>query len=533
MVDAEMGSSDGAPRVMTFAMEEMEDEPLTAVPHFPTVLFLFCLFRLVKPLLLRGQFADSDLWQDGGAVFADACEFAGVVGGLISAILLGAPFRYLLVHLPTPAKVIQLHEPLALGLLAASALVDVLHFLVALIRYRYFWTPAISDGVVDPGSEWTVYLLIGLHLAGLLGTIWLIGRFVGRFLSAMSQANARSLTEVQKIKAEKRYVVWHREADDSSTPRPRGQSARKVPVDFGGPMGSMESDLRMSASGRSADSSDSESSSPGTVWMPGSQVEPPDEPLAAWFWAADQYSGRWLRVTVIRTMGEDMASVRMGGGVVVPVKVAGLRPRFPGSSPPEDSHGGRPVRKPKQAWASFASASKSKESNAAGSEADHPPRPSSADRQPWQHGAPSSQAGDGSPADSPPREHANRRARRKSGMDGAGSADGAGTASSSAGAKPPRPPSPEPQQPPAAPEPEDDSEGARWAASRMVLLRKELIELDQCTLEERKKRLRNLQRELHPDKQQEDLRSYAQPLFLLVQREWELLAAAQSGNADQ
>jgi hypothetical protein len=56
----------------------------------------------------------------------------------------------------------------------------------------------------------------------------------------------------------------------------------------------------------------------------------------------------------------------------------------------------------------------------------------------------------------------------------------------------------------------------------MDQLRKELIALDNCDPSERKKGLRHLQRELHPDKQPPELRVPVQPLFHLVQREWEM-----------
>merc|ERR1712187_527684 len=71
----------------------------------------------------------------------------------------------------------------------------------------------------------------------------------------------------------------------------------------------------------------------------------------------------------------------------------------------------------------------------------------------------------------------------------------------------------------------DSTVEERWAAVRMEKLRQELIELDKCDHPERKKGLRRLQRELHPDKQPPELRVHAQPLFHMVQREWELLGS--------
>jgi len=60
---------------------------------------------------------------------------------------------------------------------------------------------------------------------------------------------------------------------------------------------------------------------------------------------------------------------------------------------------------------------------------------------------------------------------------------------------------------------------------------KELIELEHLEPAERRSRLRALQRELHPDKQPPELRALAQPLFHLVQREWEVDEACRSASA--
>jgi len=91
-----------------------------------------------------------------------------------------------------------------------------------------------------------------------------------------------------------------------------------------------------------------------------------------------------------------------------------------------------------------------------------------------------------------------------------------------------------PSSAPSASRQTDDSEGAKWAGERLASLRKELQALDGKPLAERRQKLRALQRELHPDKQPPELRAYTQPLFMLVQREWELdeavAKAAQATN---
>uniref|UniRef100_A0A7S4QKX8 Uncharacterized protein n=1 Tax=Alexandrium monilatum TaxID=311494 RepID=A0A7S4QKX8_9DINO len=68
-----------------------------------------------------------------------------------------------------------------------------------------------------------------------------------------------------------------------------------------------------------------------------------------------------------------------------------------------------------------------------------------------------------------------------------------------------------------------------WSDGRLRQLQEELRQLGCCRPAERRARLRALQLELHPDKQPPELRKAAQPLFLMVQREWELLHEADGG----
>ena len=66
----------------------------------------------------------------------------------------------------------------------------------------------------------------------------------------------------------------------------------------------------------------------------------------------------------------------------------------------------------------------------------------------------------------------------------------------------------------------------RWAEARMKQLCVELDELRPLPPEIRKRKLRDLQRELHPDKQPVELKLHSQPLFHLVWREWEAFEQA-------
>lgn len=70
-------------------------------------------------------------------------------------------------------------------------------------------------------------------------------------------------------------------------------------------------------------------------------------------------------------------------------------------------------------------------------------------------------------------------------------------------------------------------ERERWAVERMAKLRAELRDLESCEAAERKKGIRALQRELHPDKQPPEMHVHVQPLFHIVQREWEVVEAQQ------
>lgn len=71
----------------------------------------------------------------------------------------------------------------------------------------------------------------------------------------------------------------------------------------------------------------------------------------------------------------------------------------------------------------------------------------------------------------------------------------------------------------------------QWVSTRLKQLQRELSELrSHCALRERKKRLRSLQLELHPDKQPPEMRSHVQPLFLLVQQGWEAALAEERGD---
>jgi len=71
-----------------------------------------------------------------------------------------------------------------------------------------------------------------------------------------------------------------------------------------------------------------------------------------------------------------------------------------------------------------------------------------------------------------------------------------------------------------------EDSGARWAEERLADLQGELVRVRRYDVPLRRRALRGLQRELHPDKQQPEMQKHAQLLFQLVQVEWEALEAA-------
>lgn len=70
----------------------------------------------------------------------------------------------------------------------------------------------------------------------------------------------------------------------------------------------------------------------------------------------------------------------------------------------------------------------------------------------------------------------------------------------------------------------------QWASTRLPRLQRELRDLQRCPPSERKRRLRGLQLELHPDKQPPERRPSAGRLFHLVQEEWEATLAEEKGQ---
>lgn len=75
-----------------------------------------------------------------------------------------------------------------------------------------------------------------------------------------------------------------------------------------------------------------------------------------------------------------------------------------------------------------------------------------------------------------------------------------------------------------------DSSADDWFAARLPQLQRELKDLLRIPPKQRKKRLRALQLELHPDKQVAERTKHTLPMFLLVQEEWDATEAEEQGK---
>lgn len=272
----------------------------------------------------------------------------------------------------------------------------------------------------------------------------------------------------------------------------------------------------------------------------------------AWLWVGTE----WVSVQVLRTSPHSpIAVVRMEGGRMASVTASMLRPRVHGEGPPSPpSPRSRRVASPetdvrgpspRESRQSYRSPRGSRESYRGPSPRGPSPGPEGARRREKSEPASPRRRASSPPQ---PRERANSEQRPDAERSSAGkpppaprraasaegarrSADGPGPGRPTAGGGTPRndskePPSGAPSGRPPRPSvhsaaPEDESVEAQWAKARLAKLYEELKCLDKRTSAERRTALRNLQRELHPDKHPPELRPHVAPLFHIVRREWE------------
>eukprot|EP00931_Biecheleriopsis_adriatica_P028581 TRINITY_DN17040_c0_g1_i1.p1 TRINITY_DN17040_c0_g1~~TRINITY_DN17040_c0_g1_i1.p1 ORF type:complete len:595 (-),score=102.56 TRINITY_DN17040_c0_g1_i1:148-1932(-) len=547
-------------------MREVSCRPLSANPNFPLVAMPFCCLRLVRPMLLALCFSDGPQTQvlaaEVAVFFAWMMSFAGLAG----ALFVTPVFQQWLDDKPGLSDAAKDHvEPAGLVLLGVAVGFDLLHQLLAVACWDFFW----STGIVDmEKSDSTLklplaYVLVLLHVAGLLGSLILVIMYArnyratwlefalarrGKKRSRVSDARgfrdleageeprvaARRPAEEeesaaaaveserpeQPLRPDGRPSGWRNRAgskgpsdkapaahwgpreagrDSSREPSPRPSENRSDGE--GTPRGSPRDNTPPRRSKRSNSFSPqragsvpggprpSKEDSPGTA--PGPERPPLINPPRAWLWVEKESGGEWVRVRVLRTSSSDCtAAVRLPGGEVIQTRQSSLRQRKTEHDEPPAAPAAAPRDRPASASAG-ASPGPTKFSP-------RPPRGRSKER------PSSSCSGRGN---RPPRE---------------------------GGSAPPgwAPLFKEDEKPET---PRVQSEEEKWAKERMEKLRKELQALDQLPQTERRSRLRALQRELHPDKLPEELRAHAQPLFHLVQKEWEvneaMRAEAQNGGA--
>lgn len=376
----------------------------------------------------------------------------------------------------------------------------------------------MRDSVTD--SELVAYILILLHVVGLLGLFMMVAAYARCYRASYRAAcNGPPATVLQRqaqwaqaretdVDLEAQQAQWARWRGDDSRAEaagPGGSSNNtgpaahaqahhsskswtcpvceernnhtrtecnncgraKPPETFaGGQADSVpERPAEPAASRTSARSSSAGPRAAGSAPNPtptmGTTERPPvGSPPRAWLWIDDA----WTKVRVMRTSAEGYVTVRLTGGALLNTRQHLLRPRGDGDDPP-----GAPPTRPASAsdYSRARPSSKNSTSSQPGSSSTSAPK------------APSTSA--------------------------TGAAGAAGESSTAA---------------------QNLSPEEQWAAERLVRLRKELQELDGKPPAERRSGLRALQRELHPDKWNPEMREHTQPLFLVVQKEWEVVEAA-------
>jgi len=492
------------------------DSKKHAVSRLPATTAAFCCMRLVRPVLLLACFPSGPHTEDSIAQLGIACAWLFAISGFLGAASLHvSPWRR--------AEEQQQEAGLfwsgfarprakAVGwcLLAIAIVVEFVHQTSALVRWPFFWgTSFLFGGAIRTWRQPVAYMLALLHVSGFFGVLLLGAVCVAharclclsavwqRFILAGFTATDDVFSGACDVDARRPDPTGLREA--AADRAEKGQSkvreprpSARVAAAAAGPAANVEAGnfaerarpaaaaaapqhgpkpppveapLRQNAAaarfrskGPSHTASAPHYPSPRTVGASGSTSERQPLSMRAWFWDGDN----WVAARVLRTNGDGSATVRLSGGSIVRTPQSVLQPR-----------------------------------PAAGSSEPVPPPPPAAKEQWTQEGA----------------FHQQRCQEKR---------PSAAAASAETNAKAHVAPELRPTNPcTMAWEDCEDNEDARWAAARMKRLRSELHGLDRCSKAERRAHLRRLQLELHPDKQPPERRERAQPLFHLVQREWE------------
>eukprot|EP00930_Biecheleria_cincta_P062973 TRINITY_DN48435_c0_g1_i1.p1 TRINITY_DN48435_c0_g1~~TRINITY_DN48435_c0_g1_i1.p1 ORF type:complete len:625 (-),score=87.90 TRINITY_DN48435_c0_g1_i1:118-1776(-) len=534
-----------SPRRPKFEVEHrmIKVQTVWADPNFPLACLAFFSLRLVRPILLGLCFPAGPHTEDTAAEFAIVCAWLVSFVGFGGALLTTSSFqRWVEESQGVPDVVKSKLDHTALAFLFAAFFADVLHQIIAIASWNYFWSIGIVDRTaLNSGGKMPVaYVLVLLHVCGLVGAVIFVVMYARSVRASWAEMGKRwerrgslrghrqgfcddleSGMAAGGRRVANEDVAADAAAPDSARERPSGYRQQRVAAPAGSEENSgprqagrensprpSESDnehqgtprRRPSKRSSSPRANSKRSNSPragAASAAPGvkscapndPQPERPERPPLgtppkAWLWVGSDCApcgGEWVRVRVLRSSASDgTAAVRMPGGNVVQTRQSLLRKRASDDDEPPSAPAAGPRDRPASAdpgpRGGFFGARPSPRYRQRSKE-----RPSSAD---LPRGSRQDKGPSAPPGWAPLFKDDDK---------------------------------PDKEEPPKV-----ESEEERWARERMAKLRKELQELDAMTPVDRRLRLRALQRELHPDKLSPELRPHAQPLFHLVQKEWEV-----------
>jgi len=219
-----------------FQVEEevVQARPVTANPNFPLVISAFCGLRLVRPMLLSACFADGPQAQDGASQAAMVFAWFMCLTGLLGSLLISRQLRkWVDDHQGIPEPLKTQVDPAALALLLTALFSEILHEILALANWKYFW----STGIIDQSMKDAMlklplaYMMILLHISGLFGTVILVVLYARGFKAAWEEMIAKQ----RRLAKEQKKVFRDVEAGDGSRRVSDEETAEKAAerVDLG------------------------------------------------------------------------------------------------------------------------------------------------------------------------------------------------------------------------------------------------------------------------------------------------------------
>lgn len=488
------------------------DSKQYAKSNLPTTTAVFCCMRLVRPVLFLACFPSGPHTEDTIAQLGIACAWLFAIAGFLGAATLHASPWCKDEEPQREAGLLRsgAAQPRArlVGwcLLALAIIVEFVHQTCALVRWSFFWgTGFLGGGALRTWKEPAAYVLALLHASGFFGVL---------LLGAICVAHVRwlRLSVVRQRFTQAGYTA----KENVVGPKVCDANARRS-----------DTGLREAAADRaekgqpnvSEPQPSERAAAPGRVMAaprPAASVEAGKfaergRPVAAA--AAPQRGPQPPRVEAPLGHNAAAARNRSKGPSHVPAGPRSPSPRTVGASNQCQPQSVRAWFWNGDGWV----AARVLRTNGDGSatvrlsggsilrtrQSELQPRPA---------------AGSKEPVPPPPPAAKEQRAQAEPFHQGKRPSATEAEADAKASASP----EPQPTDPCTMASKEcGDNEDARWAAERIERLRSELHGLDRCSLSERRAHLRRLQLELHPDKQPPERREHAQPLFHLVQREWE------------